>query len=273
MNSIFPILTRLAAVLLCLCLGCRSTPSQGPDLPPSTEEPPLARATLPRVSSPIVAVGYESPVEPSVPEATPVQPSSLDLAAQCVEVGDDASAVSHLSAHVQAHPDELMIRAYLAELLRRLDRSDEARRHFERFIADAQEQEGPASQHMIHCHTRLMEIAQESGDLAAEHLHRGIGLWLLTRKAAGLADAVDPAFREKMLFQVVGELTNARDLSPRAAQPNWYLYLVWRELGQHQPAMTALRAAHASAEFSKLTPHERAELDVAVLSQFERLSR
>jgi thioredoxin-like negative regulator of GroEL len=54
----------------------------------------------------------------------------LALAADRLERGDDTGALPHLSAHVEAHPDAVMIRAYLAELLVRTGKPDEARCQF-----------------------------------------------------------------------------------------------------------------------------------------------
>src|SRR5438045_3695670 len=41
----------------------------------------------------------------------------LTLAAECLEAGDESAACTHLEAHVRAHPEQIMFRAHLAELL------------------------------------------------------------------------------------------------------------------------------------------------------------
>jgi thioredoxin-like negative regulator of GroEL len=215
-----------------------------------------------------------APSEPAAEESNaPVTPpvdtnDSLQQAASCVERGDEAGAVPHMLHHVQAHPDQIMIRAYLAELLLRLKRLPEAQWHFERFIADAQQATGPSNQHLIHCHTRLMEIAQDREDAYAEHLHRGIGLLLLARQKGVLAQADDPALPQKLLCRAAKELNEAQTLRPGEARPCVYLFEVWTALDQPLPASKALRQVRAEAAFSThLTPAERRV--VALASSYE----
>ena len=50
---------------------------------------------------------------------------------------------------------------------------------FERFVADIQDNQDLAGQHLVHCHSRLMEIARAAEDAYSEHLNRGIGLYLV----------------------------------------------------------------------------------------------
>ena len=76
--------------------------------------------------------------EPAPLAATPAPATDrLTLAAECLDRGDDTGAVPHLKAHVKAHPDALILRLHLAEVLRKLGRTSEAANHFERFIRDA----------------------------------------------------------------------------------------------------------------------------------------
>ena len=84
--------------------------------------------------------------EPAPLAATPAPATDrLTLAAECLDRGDDTGAVPHLKAHVKAHPDALILRLHLAEVLRKLGRTSEAANHFERFIRDAQGSAGPAN--------------------------------------------------------------------------------------------------------------------------------
>src|SRR5437763_9229121 len=101
---------------------------------------------------------------------------ALTRAAECLDRGDDAGAVPHLRTYVAAHPDAVMVRAHLAELLFRAGRHAEARGEFERSVADAQLSTGPAKGHLVHCHTRLMAIAEATDDAFHEQLHRAVGL-------------------------------------------------------------------------------------------------
>src|SRR5262245_7397511 len=106
----------------------------------------------------------------------------LSLAAAHMEAGDEQAACRHLGAYVAAHPEHTLMRSHYAELLPRLHRARAARRHFERCCADALEQPGEFSRHLVHTHTRLMEIARSDEDEYAEHLHRGLGMYWLARE-------------------------------------------------------------------------------------------
>src|SRR5262249_8213644 len=82
----------------------------------------------------------------------------LTLVAECLERGDRASAANHLEDYVRLHPDQLMFRAQLAELLLRLGRDRAAKAHYEQFITDAQAATGAPRKQLVNAHTRLMEI-------------------------------------------------------------------------------------------------------------------
>jgi tetratricopeptide (TPR) repeat protein len=186
----------------------------------------------------------------------------LGLAAVYLARGQDASAADHLEHYLAARPDHATVRGNLAELLLRLDRLDEARAQYERFTADVQDQPRLAAEHLVHCHRRLMEIAQEEGDDYAEHLHRGIGLYRLALKGPSAAGR-SALSTEALLFQAAAELVLARRLRPEEARPCWYLHQVWSRLAHRQPATRWLRAAEAAAPFSALTPAEARGLQLA----------
>src|SRR5262245_48909395 len=132
----------------------------------------------PEQAMPRPAVVRASAEVPSPPE--PDDP--LTLAAKCLQDGDESGACTHLAAHVRAHPEQVMFRAHLAELLVKLGKDVEAKRHFERFVADARDATGPVGAHLIHCHTRLMEIGQRADDRFGEVSHRGAGLLLMVKE-------------------------------------------------------------------------------------------
>ena len=200
------------------------------------------------------------------PDAGPVR-AHLSLAAACLEKGEPASAEPHLAKYVTAFPDHHVVRAHWAELLLRLKRRPEARAQFERFVADIQDVPELASKHLIHCHSRLMEIAEAEGDDYAEHLHRGIGLFLLARERAALGDPDEGALTvEGVLCKAAGELTVARVRRRDEARPSWYLYEVWTCLDRRGQALRHLREADDAAPFSDLTPTERRQLRMALLS-------
>jgi len=182
----------------------------------------------------------------------------LGLAAAWLDKGEDSRAALHLMLYVAAHPEHLSVRAQYADLLHRLRRLKEARVEFERFVADAQEDEGMAERHLVHCHSCLMQIAEWEENPFEEHLHRGIGLYLLARQQARLVKGELPA--EGLLCRAAAELTLARRARPGEARPWWYLHEVWSSLAQSQPAARCLRVAASAAPFSYLTPAEQRDL-------------
>ncbi len=133
----------------------------------------------------------------------------LSLAAACLEKGDDAAAAGHMGDYLRFQPDHSVVRLHLAELFLRLGRAREAREQFERFIADAQARPALAEEHLIHCHSRLMEIAEGEDDAYGEHLHRGIGLFLLAKQRSSLPDPDGELSAEGLLCKAAGELALA----------------------------------------------------------------
>jgi hypothetical protein len=232
---------------LSICLGCTNISSTPVAETPSTGEG-------------VILVHYDE--EPAKPPEKPPVADSLQRAAACLERGDDAAAVSHLARYVETHPEHVTIRAHYAELLLRQERRAEARRQFERYVRDAQQQGEPACKHLVHVETRLVEIAQAENDSFAEHLHRGIGLLLLARQVSARPE-IDGPDPEKMLFKAAAELKEASKERPDEARPHWYAFEVWSQLGQQLPAQKSLRRAHDAAPASDLTPLERQELAMA----------
>jgi hypothetical protein len=192
----------------------------------------------------------------------------LNLAAACIECRDEVGAARHLAEYLAAFPEHHIVRAHYAALLLRLRRPREARAQYERFIADVQDDAVLSAKHLVNCHSRLMEIAEEEGDDYAEHLHRGIGLYLLASERAGLPDPEEGELSvESVLCKAAGELTMAHLARRDEAQPCWYLYAVWSRLDQRQPALRHLREAESVAPFSYLTPAEKRELAIACLGR------
>jgi tetratricopeptide (TPR) repeat protein len=241
-----------------LCVGCQSWSAPASAQGPATGQVGQA----------------ESPGQDAVCQGKPdalaegQKRRHLGLAAACVERGDEAGAAEHLAEYVAAFPDHHVVRAHYAELLLRLGRAQEAREEFERFIADVQERPELRAKHLVHCHSRLMEIAEAEGDEYAEHLHRGIGLYVLACERADLPDPEDGELSaEGLLCKAAGELTMARLARRDEARPCWYLYEVWTRLDQRQPALRHLREAGAAAPFSYLTPSEKRDLELSRLSR------
>jgi tetratricopeptide (TPR) repeat protein len=187
----------------------------------------------------------------------------LSLAAAYSAKGDDDRALEHLLRYVQKQPDHVMARAHLAEMLLRLKRPAAARPQFERCAADMQDHPEMDAEKLIHCESRLMELAESFDDDFAEHLHRGIGLYLLGCQRATLPDPNGQLAVQGVFFRAAAELSAARVERPDEARPCWYLHLVWSRLGQQHPANRWLRRAEAAAALADLTPAERRELQAA----------
>jgi tetratricopeptide (TPR) repeat protein len=187
----------------------------------------------------------------------------LSLAAAHVARGEEAEAARWLARYVEAQPDHHVIRLHYAELLLRLGKKTEGRTQIERFVADVQDRADLADAHLIDCHTRLLQLAEADDDEYAEHLNRGIGLYLLACQRAQLPDGADGLSAEALLCRAAAELGLARRQRPQEARPCWYLHAVWSRLAQHHPATRWLRAAEAAAPFSYLTPAEQRDLRLA----------
>jgi hypothetical protein len=235
-------------------------------------DPEPVVVSAPKNPEPAVALAAFEEAAPR--PAAAAADDNLILAAGCIEKGDPAGAAEHLKRHVRAHPDQLMIRVYLAELLLKLSRLPDAQFHFEQFLADAQESAGPAREKILHCHTRLMEIAQRRDDAYGEHLHRGIGFVLLARQFDNVpADDAQVGFRERLLCKASVELSAARKLRCDEPRPCWYLTEVWNKLHQPRSAEKALRSAKTLAALLPLPPAEQRALAVAAAAQDLRDSR
>jgi tetratricopeptide (TPR) repeat protein len=216
---------------------------------------PAPEATRPAPAPTPAPPRETAAVEPTTPD------DPLTLAADCIERGDLPAAARHLEAHVRAYPDQIIFRAQLADLLARLERLPEAQAQFEATAAQAQEGPPVVQKERVHYHTRLMEIAQERHDEYAEHLNRGIGLYLVAARLAGRDG--DPGDVERLMCKAALALQDAQTRRPDDARPAWYLYRVWSQLDQPRPAAKALRQAMAAAPFSTLTPVEARDLALA----------
>jgi tetratricopeptide (TPR) repeat protein len=187
----------------------------------------------------------------------------LSLAAAYLDCDRLDAACIQLATYLHYHPEQFMIRAHFAELLLKLERFFEARDEFERFADDCPTLDGNDLKQMIHCHSRLMEIAETIDDEYAQHLHRGIGLYLLAKHRAKAGSAHDELPPEGLLCKAAAELTQARLRQPDQARPSWYLYQVWSRLGRHQTARRHLHEADLDSPFSDLTPAEHRGLALA----------
>jgi tetratricopeptide (TPR) repeat protein len=249
-------MTRLATLLLLGCLGCQGVLTQNAQSEPETElriaapEPKRPGAG----NSPVTAVAHSADLH-------------LIQAAALLDKGRETEAAVQLEKYLNHRPDQLLVRAQLGELLFRMRKLDDARQHFETFIALAQEQGEKSFRYLVHCHSRMVEIAEDRNDDYEEHLHRGIGLYLLACRRATEPDPEGEYSVSSILCRAAGELQEARKEQPDQARPHLYLYRVWSRLGQAGAANKALAAADHHALLSELTPHERQELQIAFLRE------
>lgn len=232
------------------CLGCQSLalPQQG------------EQAASPSQAREQPAIVLENKVPTLAEEEAK---DYLGLAATALEQGDRAEACRHLSLYVSVHPEQINVRSHLAEMLARLDKMEEAKREFERLDADIQDQGTTAMSMRIHCQRRLLDLADAAQDEYGEHLHRGIGLFLLAQARAALPEPDGDLSTEGLLFQAAAELALARRKQPGEARPSWYLYRIWLELGQRPLAIHSLREAEMLSPFTPLVPAEQRALHLA----------
>jgi hypothetical protein len=248
--------------LLLVVVGCQAfTPVKEDTSPASNPEPSVVRA-----------VASDRPAETRTDGTRPLHVglaterpgvTHLTLAASQLEKGDEAGACAHLSLYLVSHPEHTVVRIHFAELLLRQDHPEAAREQFERFEAEAQEQPGISLGQRIRCESRLAKMAEAREDEYEEHLHRGIGLYLLALDRIGQTDEKRELRVESLLFKAASELTKARSINPEEARPHWYLHEVWSRLGQRHAALRRLKAAEAAADFSYLTPTEHRNLLLA----------
>jgi lipopolysaccharide biosynthesis regulator YciM len=188
------------------------------------------------------------------------EPDHLALAAEHLDRGNSSKAIAHLTAHVRSHPDEVMTRAYLAELLFQSKRYDDAAAEFEEVIAAAQAMTGKPHDHLVHCHTRLMNIAEERGDDYREHLHRGIGLLRLVERWDADPKRHDANVSEATLVQALSELKAAEREKPKSARVHFYIAEVSSRLGQTAAMSDSVRKAKTLPAIG-LTTNERQRLE------------
>ena len=253
-----------------VCLGCQSVPPlQKEDEQSAARHWETGQAAMRQGRTDEAIACYEQ----SLAANPQFKRSHLSLAAACLQKNNPDSACAHLARYVDANPDQPLVRARYAELLLRLGRLSEARTQFEELVCDSQEHPGAAGADPVHSHSRLMRIAEESRDAYDEHLHRGIGLFLLARKGGTLPEPEQNVSAESLLFKSAAELTLAQFERPDEARPCWYLYQVWSRLGQRQPALCRLRQADAAAPFTSLTPAERCALERAYERELAEMRR
>lgn len=266
---------RSAFLLSLFCLGCHSFFETAPtrpsgNIPAAREGKEGARETTSLALSPPLSD------PPAIPETKPSALGSaapdekktrenrhLTLVALCLEQGRPEEACHHLGRFVEANPEHRNARFYWAEMLRRRERPEEAGAQFELVVAGLQEEHFLDLRNLIHCHSRLAELAEKRDDAFGRQLHRGIALWWLAQTPASSAEEEDLVPPESLLCKAAAALALAHQLDPEQARPCWYLHNVWRKLGQERSARRFLHRVHSRAAFSPLTPAEQRGLFLA----------
>jgi tetratricopeptide (TPR) repeat protein len=227
---------RAGGLGLCFLLGCTA-------LPTPVREP--AQSTV------------AEPVEPTEPPKARLDEADdpLTVAAESLARGDQLEAARHFELYVKQHPEQVMFRLHLADLLFNMHRLEDAQAHYERFIADAESSTGPPRERLVHCHTRLMDIARINDDRFAELLHRGIGLVRLTRQ-----EIEDPETSEEILCQAIRALKEAQDERPTDPRVHVYLAEAFERAGNRRAAEVSRAAARNFALPGLLTAKEAHDL-------------
>ncbi len=260
--------TRVArlGILTAAILGAATWTSAAPPAPPQAARSDYARQLWDQGQA-AMRVGQVKAAIDFYQQSLAADPgmvrNHLSLAAAYLEAGEPESSCVHLASYLHYYPEHVVVRVHYAELLLRLERLTEAREQYERFADDCPGRDGNDLKQLIHCHSRLMEIAEAVDDEYGRRLHRGIGLLLLAKERAAAGDWGDDQPPEALLCKAAAELTQARLERPDQARPSWYLYQVWSKLGRRQPALRSLREADEAAPFSELSPAEQTALAMA----------
>jgi hypothetical protein len=183
----------------------------------------------------------------------------LTLVAESLERGDNIAAAKHLETYVRQHPDQIMFRLQLAELLVQTNSDARAKVHYEQFVAKSQTAADPIRKYLVHVHTRLMEIGQRTDDPFAELFHRGAGLLILLQDQ-DKNPARDEDFCEEMLCKALRALNEARERNPGDPRVRVYLAEVYERMGNRRGAATERSAARNGVVPGELTPGEKSRV-------------
>jgi tetratricopeptide (TPR) repeat protein len=263
--------------LVCLaCLGCHAVVAFAPLGRDS--EPPAQRPAEPAPSGArqwsqgqeALGAGNAKQAVALYRQSLEVQPSlkqnHLSLAAAYLAQGDEPRACDQLRQFLDAQPDHRNARFYYAELLCKLGQATEAREQFEHTIAVCQEEVPVDARHLLHCHGRLLKLAEAADDEYEVCLQRGIGMFWLAQARAKLGEPAGDLPVEALLCRAAGSLSAAHELRPEEARPCWYLHRIWQQLAQQHQAQHWLNETQNAATFSTLTPSEQRSLQIAYRS-------
>ena len=199
---------------------------------------------------------------------SPAPDPLLAKASDALDAGDHALACRHIQEYAARHPDSKTAGALHGEVLFKLGRYGESRIAFEKAIARLDDTADLSM--LVHCHGRLVELAAIDADETSERLHRGIGLYLLSRDPSLEASEGEDVDAEAVLCKAIFELVAAHATAPDDARPCWYLHLVYRRLGKDLPAKRWLNECVRLAPTSHLTASERHGLDLRLAEGLTR---
>jgi tetratricopeptide (TPR) repeat protein len=192
----------------------------------------------------------------------------LTQASAALDAGDHELACRHIEQYAAAHPASKTAPTLYGEVLFKLARYGESRVAFEKAIARLDDTADLPI--LVHCHGRLVELAAIDADDLAERLHRGIGLYLLSKDPSLVDSPDEDVDAESVLFKAIAELRIAHAVAPADARPCWYLHLAYRRLGKDLPAKRWLNEAARLAPTSHLTANERDSLDLRLAESLLR---
>lgn len=227
---------RACAMMLVAVVGCeamRPAPTSAPVRVVATPAPVAPRPLAAPVAPPASAEILRASAKQVVPE------DPLAVVADCLRRGDPCCAAEHLEAYVAANPEQHQFRYQLAELHAKCGHAADARRHYERFVREA---DGAALRPpVVAAHIKLMELAQGAGDRFAETHHRGAGLLLLVKGQDGEKDR-DATFCEELTCKALRALIEAKELRPTDPRTRALLAEAYERVGGRRAA-NAERAA------------------------------
>jgi hypothetical protein len=249
---------RAILVLCCFCLGCHTFQGAGNVAGEANSAWEKGQEAMRQGDADLAITHYKQALAAKQPQTR----AYLSLAAAYIAKEDEAGAGWALAQFIQAYPDHRGARFYYAEVLFKLGKAQEAQAQFELAVADLQQQKKAEFAQLVHCHGRLMEMAEAQEDEYQTHLNRGIALYWLAQAGAGGAPERPELSLEALLCKAAGELSIAHTLRPDEARPSWYLYSAWHTLGQTSMADACLREAREAAPFTYLTQAEGRSLSL-----------
>jgi hypothetical protein len=225
----------------------------------STLGPGKPAPTQDRLAQPTLITTHTDWTPSAAPGAGEPSKRLLALAAARLDDRDPDTAALYLQRYLRRHPDATVVRLQLAELYFQQKRFEEARHQFDTALCDCDEMDPLPVRYVLHGHSRLVDLAAQSGDAFDEALHRGIGLVVLAEKR--LEDSSPQEVAPILLYaKARAALHTASRARPTDARPHLHLIPAWLGLHQFANARTALARAQSLALTAPLSPADAARL-------------